>query len=213
MKTCKIKSVVTPAAALVLLAFWCTDTRGLFPCFLAGCAAHELGHIAAMILLGSRPGHIRMTELGLVIDYTCALSHAGDVLVALAGPFFNMLFAAILSPLAAKGILPERAFMYSGVNIVLALFNLLPALPMDGGQALRSILFLSLSRERAETISDTFTFAVSMAMFAAGLYIFIKTRYNITMLALSGLMIGGLYAKRFRKCSSKGTETRTLRRR
>lgn len=207
-----VKRILPPVSALMLLALWCTDTNGLFPCFAAAAAMHEIGHLAAMKLLGAKKAKLRLSIPGFVIEYSGTLSYGRDALVALAGPAANILLALILSPLAARGQLAENTYVYSGANIMLALFNLLPAEPLDGGKALYSLLCLRFSPDTAHNTVDILTFIVSLTMFFAGLYILLQTRYNITMLASSGLMIGGLYAKRFGKSPAKGPEARTLRR-
>jgi Zn-dependent protease/predicted transcriptional regulator len=87
-----------------------------------------------------------------------------ELWVALAGPAVNVVIAAILfawlsvtgglSPLTQMGVLNgpllER-LLYA--NVLLVLFNLLPAFPMDGGRVLRALLALRLDYVRATQIA------------------------------------------------------------
>ena len=208
-----IKRIIQPGAALALLLLWCTDVHGLFPCFFWAAAVHEAGHLAALRFFGLRPRSLRLGAGGLVIDYCASLSHRRDAAVALAGPAAGAVFWLLCALLTAGSVFPQRGRSYAGASLALSLFNLIPAYPLDGAQALYSVLAARLTPPEAERIVRIVTVSVGAAMFAAGLYILVKTRYNISMLACSGLIIGGLYAKRSGKSPAEGTETRPLRRR
>ena len=72
----------------------------------------------------------------------------GEAIVAVAGPISNMIigviFALIIRLTAASGMLSEQFFFLAGylvfINIVLALFNLIPIPPLDGSKILFAIL-------------------------------------------------------------------------
>lgn len=113
---------------------------------------HELGHCAASAHYGGTPKEILLWLLG-------GLAHVEDtphrpgpqMVIALAGPAVNLLLAgAALATLLALGLSLAPLLPGSGpfraesvlrhalaVNGVLFLFNLLPALPLDGGSFLR----------------------------------------------------------------------------
>jgi Zn-dependent protease len=84
-----------------------------------------------------------------------------ELLITLAGPAVNFALAAILFPIVVLGF-GEATFLSSmgvllesllNVNLVLGIFNLIPAFPMDGGRILRALLSSWLGRLQATVIA------------------------------------------------------------
>jgi Zn-dependent protease/CBS domain-containing protein len=126
---------------------------------------HELGHAAIARLYGIRTVEIVMYPIGGIARPERAPRAREELWIALAGPVVNALIAAGLFGwlVASGGFVPVELLkeptdanlmqrVASG-NLLLFLFNLLPAYPMDGGRILRSLLALYRPEEEATRIA------------------------------------------------------------
>jgi Zn-dependent protease len=142
---------------------------------------HELGHVAVSRRFGIRTNEIIMYPIGGVSRMERDPKPAEEFWIALAGPLVNVaIAAAILTYLHYSGrlvaveslgrasdanLLERIAFG----NLILGLFNLIPAFPMDGGRVLRAYLARSRSVQDATRIAATAGRFLAIAMLFAGL--------------------------------------------
>jgi CBS domain-containing protein len=105
-----------------------------------------------------------------------------ELTVALAGPAVNVVIAAAIYsalglfrgfpvPIAADLTQGDFATRLLSVNVFLALFNLLPAFPMDGGRVLRALLATRINRRRATQIAATVGQVMAILFGAIGLFV------------------------------------------
>ena len=107
---------------------------------------HELGHAVQARREGMEIEGITLWLFGGVAKFTGPFRSAGaEFRIAIAGPIVTLLLAVIFVALAVAGLPTEvdGVLAWLGyVNVALLVFNLLPALPLDGGRVLRSLLWL-----------------------------------------------------------------------
>jgi len=107
---------------------------------------HELGHSLMSLRLGVKVRSITLFMLGGVASVERDPSTPmGALLVAAAGPAVSAALAFLLAvavhPLShIQPALGEVALVLAQLNLLLALFNLLPGLPLDGGQIVKALL-------------------------------------------------------------------------
>ena len=104
----------------------------------ASILVHELGHAVVARRLGVRIAGIEMQFFGGVAKMVTPPRSARDeILIAIAGPAVSLSIAMVGIFLGALVRWPW--FNYLGfTNLILGVFNLLPALPMDGGRVYRA---------------------------------------------------------------------------
>ncbi len=106
-------------------------------------ALHELGHVIAMRLCGYKNVRMLFVPLfgGLATGEPRELDATRNALVSLAGPVFGLL-TTLLAAVAALWV-PHPAWLihFAWVSLVLNAINLLPLVPLDGGQFANDALF------------------------------------------------------------------------
>jgi Zn-dependent protease len=133
----------------------------LFACVLL----HEFGHAFAARAFGIATPDITLLPIGGVARLTRIPDKPWqELVVAIAGPLVNVVIAAALIFVVHRSAeLEQLQYLESprvellsklaSVNVMLVLFNLIPAFPMDGGRILRALLAMALPYAQATQIA------------------------------------------------------------
>jgi Zn-dependent protease len=156
---------------------------------------HEYGHALTARHFGIRTLGITLLPIGGVAQLE-SIPHSPiqELWIALAGPAVNFVLAALLlgfflllggtaSDLMPGGADASLIGWLIGLNLLLGAFNLLPALPMDGGRVLRAALALRMSNLAATRI------AARVARAIAALMVVFGVSQDQWMLALIGVFV------------------------
>jgi stage IV sporulation protein FB len=149
----------------------------LFACVVA----HEFGHIFAARRYGIRTPVVTVLPIGGVASLErMPQKPSQEIAVALAGPAVNIAIAAALM-LVVPDLSVENSYgVLSGgtnflqeiayANIFLALFNMIPAFPMDGGRVLRALLAAWLGFRQGTRVAALLGQALAAVFALAAVY-------------------------------------------
>ncbi|QSB14743.1 site-2 protease family protein [Natronosporangium hydrolyticum] len=146
--------------------------------FMAALLAHELAHALVARHYGVRVRAITLWLLGGVSELDGRAPHArGDLFIALAGPIVSIAAAGGFAVLAAGAsligldpLVVAALVWLAIVNVVLGVFNMLPAAPLDGGRVLAAALWgLGLDRAAAQRVAARAGMVFGAILIAAGL--------------------------------------------
>ncbi len=147
------------------------------------CVVHEAGHCLLLRLCGGKIHILRLSCVGaeLVLSSKRPLSPGQELAVALAGPAANLLAALTVRLQVGFGWVIQRD-LFSGLNLALAFFNLLPVVQLDGGRALVSILRFFSPEGEARRVVQICSWAISFALVLGGGILVLRRQANLTLL-------------------------------
>ena len=157
--------------------------------FALACLVHELGHAAAIRLLGGRVEEIELTGVGAVLSprRERLFSYREECAVALAGPMASFLLALLAGDWGRR-FGSGDGYLLAGLSLALAVFNLIPAGPLDGGRVLRAAVSRFWGPNRGERISRGVTGALGAGLAALGLWSLVHGG-NFTLLLCAGWLL------------------------
>lgn len=159
---------------------------------------HEMAHALVAKRRGYTPVSITFGIFGGMLHLRESLQKPNDILwILIAGPFVNLLFAAAFYGIAY--FLPNSIFYtFAAANTLLALFNLLPVYPLDGGNLIEASLSTVLNQGVSIRLSQVFSTMFSVMLFIFGIYM---VQYNLLNLFISvlavNLMLTGRVDRRY----------------
>lgn len=172
-------------------AAWAAAIVGAF-LFLGSVVVHELSHSLTALRLGLAVKQIRLLIFGGLSEIEReADTPRAELLITIAGPASSAVLAAgffFSAPLLGFAPAFASLFRWLGiVNGVLAVFNLLPGFPLDGGRALRALLWARTGdRVRATRVSTTIGRGLGLSMAFIGIFLIDRLGFDGLWLAFIG---------------------------
>ncbi|WP_339666237.1 site-2 protease family protein [Maribacter arcticus] len=149
---------------------------------------HELGHALTAKKFGVKTKNILLLPIGGVATLEkMPEKPAQELWIALAGPAVNVVIAIllllvvpvrsyfnfdsiVLEEMLYEPTLQNFLFYLFIANVMLVVFNLIPAFPMDGGRVLRALLSFKLGRVSATNIAASIGQGLAIIFFVLGLF-------------------------------------------
>lgn len=153
---------------------------------------HESFHVLAAKVYRLAVTDIELLPFGGVarLEALLQLNPQIEWVVAVAGPVSNLLLIGLGYGALPHLDLPQQWFdFFIQANLGMAVFNLLPVLPLDGGRVLRSLLVRRMGFAQATRLAARLGQALSLALIAWGVYNIILGRYNFVLPVFAGIML------------------------
>ena len=160
---------------LFLLLFLLTSQFEIYIIIMIFAIIHELGHLIAGLILGFKVEEIKLTPMGVRLQFKVEseeynkkvkkgnmLVKKGNMLnvkkaiIALAGPITNIIIFTILILIQNLDLYFTQTYIYQIIvysNILIAIFNMIPIYPMDGGRFISEILKIKIGYKKAYKIT------------------------------------------------------------
>lgn len=151
---------------------------------------HEMAHTVVALLLGVKVGEIEILPFGgqaRIEDFT-GLEPDVDIYIALAGPLVSLSLAALCYFLVRWSDQSIGVFVFR-LNIGLGLFNLLPALPLDGGRIVRATLSPAMGFKKSTRVAAIMGQVLSIGLAASGVYMCYNNNFNGINLVVMGFFL------------------------
>lgn len=167
---------------LFAILFYFTKQIEIYALLMFFTFIHEMGHLICGLLLGLKPKALKIMPLGVCIEFSVIYKDHnrkiknGNILsvkkmiLALAGPITNIIII-MLCILCKNYIGLSKEIIYA--NLLIAIFNLIPIYPLDGGRLLKELVHIikgnKESIEYVNFISNACTILLTMVA-SIGIY-------------------------------------------
>lgn len=158
---------------------------------------HELAHLLTAHFLKVKIAEVQLWPFGgqaQLEDYL-ALEPEREILVAISGPLFSLSLAGLIY---FTDIFQSSAWkpVFVNINLLLGGFNLLPALPLDGGHVLQAILARPLGYRKANQCMTVLGFILGMGIIGGGVYFGSAGFSSINLILVGAFLVWAAYRER-----------------
>ena len=180
-------------AALITFMLAC-DKTGLALPMLFAVIMHEIGHLFAMWMLDCTPKSIRLIPASVQITKSISKPYRNDITVALFGPLSNLVlfFALYCNFLVFKS---QITLCYALINLLVALFNLLPVTGLDGGTVLYSVIAKRKGPDKASLTLKIITSVLAVAVFITAVTLTVRGKLNLSLYIIAVYLFTGVVTK------------------
>lgn len=190
----KSKFKISPFVIITLIICYFLGSLPMIIIGFLSVLIHELAHALAAKLCGYEILSIEILPIGAIarIDGLFEKSPASETIIAVSGPLMSLIISLVSYSLYAFYPI-EIINLFMKVNLSIALFNMLPAMPLDGGRILRSALAPHLGLKKATTFSCWCGIYIGASLMSLSIVLSIKGLINPTIIPFSLLLIFSSY--------------------
>ena len=192
----KIKNIKINFICVFLILIFFYINFSVYALIILACIViHEFGHIIFIKSSGFKILNVEITPCGVNIIINGLAPYKTDILIAVGGPFLNIIFALLIF-LIIQGAGNSSLLMFAFLtNIIYAALNLFPVASLDGGRVLACILKIYLPENIARNIFAAISAVFLVILSICALFILMLTGYNFSLVLLCSYLFYTIYFK------------------
>lgn len=169
---------------VIIILFYISKQIEIYALVMLFAIIHELAHLSIGILLGFKPEKLKIIPVGLTVSFKVNLNDYNErirkanllelkkIIIAIAGPAINIIIAIMTYEL---NLFPNLNKFIVLANLFIAIFNLIPIYPLDGGRILKGVLHIIFGKWKAKKYINDISICVMIvitAIASVGIYYF-----------------------------------------
>lgn len=186
----RINILFFPVLAASILGRYVSEFAVAYICALI----HECAHIYTAKKLGIGTAFVEIQPFGVCARLQSEMikEPVCEILIAMAGPLLNVMLVGI-AVLFKYRFETYRLYEYFiSCNAAMAILNLMPVLPLDGGRVLRAVLSCFTGSIRAYRITVKISRVPIILIFAAAGYGLLKLKFNFSLILIAVFLLNSL---------------------
>ncbi len=175
-----LKVYLSPWGLLLWTLLFFFMESNVFISLVSAVCVHEFGHVVALNAMGSKVDMISISLSGFQIDYSKSLSAYEEIISAISGPMFGILWFILARHLGLE--------LTAWLSLALSIFNLLPISILDGGRVLNGFFRLKVNKKFIHMYTKSVDKFVCIFLAVLGTVLAI-CGYGLSLLTASAFLI------------------------